>query len=306
MTPSSLTQRRSILATALVLFAICGGAVLGIASTHRVYFDPIVFIVAGLLGALVGLATVPLVLLATQNKYWWTAISAIYVPSLLSALISSDKYNPLLGAAWTVGSFIVACVLCRVLIPNVTRTADESYRHNQNRLILRILPFILIPVASIGFRAFFGPAELSLMSITQLTKALGANDMQRRDEASQELASRGMDSIQQFVHHDDVNVRRAVARAVRSVCHEDAADVIRNYLSDNDRYVRLEATWAVQYDFGPSLLSALEDRLQCETDSLVKDNLEEAIAYLKNHGSNHSPAVRQPEQPQLPIAKPIP
>jgi hypothetical protein len=294
MPTSSATHRRLILA-AWLLIAICGGSVLGIASAHRAYFDSIVFIAAGFLGALVGLATAPLVLLATENKDWRTAIPAIYVPSLLAALITSDKYNPLLGAAWTVGAFVVACAFCWLLIPNMPPSLNEGYRHDHNRLIARFLPFLLIPVASIGFRAIFGPADLSSMSITQLTRCLAANDVHRRDEATQELASRGMGAIQQLVHHENANVRRSVARAVRSVRDEDAAEIIRNYLSENDRYVRLEAIWAIQYDFGPSLLPALEDRLQREADSRVKEALVEAIAYLKIPHANHSAAVRQPE-----------
>ena len=319
--PSPWCVRLHVLVV-VISIAVCGGALLGITSAYRAYFDRIVFLIAGSLGAIVGLATAPVFFLAARRKDWRMAIPAIYIPSLMSALITSDEYSPLLGAAWTIATFLVACVLCRFLIPNTTPAVDDScpkcgyqrsskslqcsecgvslaptefpIRPDRNRLIVRFLPFLLIPIASIGFRAVFGPADLSSLSTTQLTQSLASNDMQRRHEASQELASRGMETIQQLVDHDNANVRRSVARAVRSFSHEDAATVISKCLADADRYVRLEAIWAIQYDFGPSLLPALEDQIQRETDSSVKDNLEEAIAYMTKGHPGRSQSVRRP------------
>ncbi len=64
------------------------------------------------------------------------------------------------------------------------------------------------------------------------------------------------------------------------------AGLISNYLADQDRYVRLEAIAAIQYDFGPAFLPALENRIQHEKDSRVKGALAKAIAYLTNVAAN--------------------
>ena len=312
--PPSHGTVRLLTGVAVVSIAICGGVLLGIASAHRAYFDAIVFVVAGFLGAVVGLVTAPAFYLAVRRKNWWTAIAAIYVPSLLSALITSDQYAPLLGALWTIAAFLVACVFCNLFVPDATPIAlnncpkcghlQKSWalqcskcgeplalsvapvRRDPYQLIMRLLPFLLIPIASIGIRFAFGPADLRSMSMEELTSSLAAHDMQRSHEATRELASRGMNAIQQLVDHHDPRVRRAVARALRWVHDDSAARLISNYLADQDRYVRLEAIAAIQYDFGPAFLPALENRIQHEKDSRVKDALAKAIAYLTNVAAN--------------------
>lgn len=306
--PPSRWRTQLLECAAVIPIAVCGGALLGIASAHRAYFDDIVFIIGGLFGAVVGLATAPIFDLAIRNKDWRAAIPAIYGPSLLSALITSDQYVPLRGATWSILSFLIACGFCRLLILDSKTREFESCRkcgqlsssrssecpkcgnsldppavpieRFQSRLIVRLLPFLLIPIASVGFHFVFSPAVLGSMSMTELTSSLATNDVQRSHDASQELASRGMDAIQQLIDHPDASVRLAVARALRWVHDEDATIAISNYLADEDRYVRLEAITAIQYDFGPTLLPALEDRVQREKDSLVKGTLEKAIAYL--------------------------